>query len=148
MHHAEVLVAEAPQLLAEAAPVDEQPLGVRPERLLLEASAGSVVVRVSIVDGAPDEPTAARAAGVLQALHTAGELQQKLAAEGVLDVLDASQPPVLYVAPEADSPSASGGCTYPTAANYDAAAAVDDGSCSWGPRGCTYPTAANYDAAS
>ena len=82
-------------------------LEVRPERLLLEATSGSVVVRVSIVDGAPGEPTAAQAVGTLKSLHTAGELQQKLADGGVTDVLDASQPPVSFLAPDGDSPSPS-----------------------------------------
>ena len=80
-------------------------LGVRPGRLLLEASAGSVVVRVSIVDGAPGEPTTAQAVSTLNSLHVAGELQRKLADGGVTDVLDASQPPVLFVEPESDPPS-------------------------------------------
>ena len=87
---------------------------MRPERLLLEASAGSVVVQVSIVDGALGEPTAAQAVGTLQALHQAGELQQKLAAGGVTDVLDASQPPVYFVVPaetcDCDAADASDEC--------------------------------------
>ena len=53
------------------------PLGVRPERLLLEVPAGSLVVRVSIVDGAPGEPTTAQAVSTLNSLHVTGELQRK-----------------------------------------------------------------------
>jgi hypothetical protein len=40
------------------------------------------------------------------------------------------------------------GCTDPTAQNYDPAATVDDGSCTYGPKpiyGCTDPAASNYD---
>ena len=53
---------------------------------------------------------------------------------------------IMPVSPPPSAPPA-GGCTYPSAANYDAAASVDDASCEWGSSGCTYPSAANYDAA-
>ncbi len=39
------------------------------------------------------------------------------------------------------------GCMDATAANYDATATVDDGSCTYGVPGCTDATACNYDAA-
>ena len=39
------------------------------------------------------------------------------------------------------------GCTDSTAANYDAAADTDDGSCTYGVPGCTDATACNFDAA-
>tara|TARA_R110000787_G_scaffold186004_3_gene297580 strand:- start:175 stop:7914 length:7740 start_codon:yes stop_codon:yes gene_type:complete len=39
------------------------------------------------------------------------------------------------------------GCTDPTANNYDAAATIDDGSCTYTPiSGCTDPNACNYDS--
>ena len=38
------------------------------------------------------------------------------------------------------------GCTDSTAANFDAAADTDDGSCTYGVPGCTDATACNYDS--
>ena len=40
------------------------------------------------------------------------------------------------------------GCTDPNASNYDPAATLDDGSCTYSPiSGCTDPLAQNYDPA-
>ena len=38
------------------------------------------------------------------------------------------------------------GCTNDTAANYNASATVDDGSCTYGVLGCTDDSASNYDS--
>ena len=59
--------------------------------------SATVVVSVSIVEGAADEPTAAEAVSTLQSLYASGELQRALADGCITDEL--AEAPELHIAP-------------------------------------------------